>query len=307
MNYGATLRTIRKRKGITLQVLANGVCSVSFLSKFERGESDISLDLMTRLLENLMMPFEEFLYIHNEYSLDAVQQFFKQAYALYLNRDIAGLRKLKKEQVEKWHTYEIVTYQNNALLLEVYESIVGKQAQSDEIQKSNVQALSDYLFDVEEWGYYELSLYNGTMLLLEPDMVITLSRTAYAKSARFKEYEKLRELVTSLLFNTVIYLLGPVNRFEEPFLYIREIQEFFAYLEEVAIPEQHLLEKVHLMQLKGIYQMRIGNKDEGTRQVEEAIELLQDIGAPKLAANMELYLEQITEGFTTQLERKNKS
>lgn len=295
MHYGATLRTIRKRKGITLQTLASGVCSVSFLSKFERGESDISLDLMTRLLENLMMPFEEFLYIHNEYSLDAVQQFFKHAYALYLNRDIAGLRKLKKEQVEKWQAYEIVTYQNNALLLEVYESIVGKQAQSDEIQKSNVQALSDYLFDVEEWGYYELSLYNGTMLLLESDMVITLSRTAYAKSARFKEYEKLRELVTSLLFNTVIYLLGPVNRFEEPFLYIRETQEFFAYLEEVAIPEQHLLEKVHLMQLKGIYQMRIGNKDEGMAKVEMAIRLLQDMGAPKLAANMELYLEQILE------------
>lgn len=293
MSYGATIRIIRKRKGITLQVLASGVCSVSFLSKFERGESDISLDLMTRLLENLMIPFEEFLFIHRDYSLEPVQHFFKQADALYLNRDVAGLQRLKNEQLEKWQAYEIVTYLNNALLLEVYESIVGETLQSEAIQKSNVQALSDYLFEVEEWGYYELSLYNGTMLLLEPEMVILLSKTAYTKSARFKEYEKMSDLITSILFNTVIYLLGPVDQFHEPFTYKQEAHEFLRYLEDNTVPEHHLVERIQLRQLKGIYEIRTGQTEAGVAEVEEMIQLLKELHAPKLAANMQLYLEQI--------------
>lgn len=295
MTYGTTLRTIRKRKGITLQVLASGVCSVSFLSKFERGESDISLDLMTRLLDNLMIPFEEFLFIHRDYLLDDVQHFFKQADILYLNRDVAGLRKLKKEQLAKWRAYEIVTYQNNALLLEVYENIVGETMESEAIQKSNVQTLSNYLFSVEEWGFYELSLYNGTMLLLEPEMVIVLSKTAYTKSSRFKEYEKMNDLVTSILFNTVIYLMGPVNSFHESFIYKLETHEFLLYLDNITIPEKRLFERLHLMQLKGVYQMRIGNIDEGHAQTEKAIRLFKEMEAPQLAENLQHYVKLILE------------
>lgn len=293
MKYGSTVRAIRKKKGITLHTLADGVCSVSFLSKFERGESDISLELMTQLLEKLMIPFEEFLYIHHDYSLDSVQDFFQTAGSLYLTRNQEGLYQLKKEQHAKWKEFGIVTYHNNALLLEVYESIVAGTSLSQEIQTHHVQRLSDYLFGVEEWGYYELSLYNGTMLLLKPEMVMSLSKTAYVKSSRFRDYEKVNTLVTSILFNTVIYLIGPVNRFDDTFHYTDEMNEFIAYLEDIAIPEQRLFEKLHLMQLKGIYDIRIGRKEEGRAQVEATIQLLHALNAPKLADNIRHYLQQI--------------
>ncbi|MFC4353883.1 helix-turn-helix domain-containing protein [Chryseomicrobium palamuruense] len=293
MKYGSTVRDIRKKKGITLHTLADGVCSVSFLSKFERGESDISLELMTQLLEKLMIPFEEFLYMHHDYSLDSVQNFFQTAGSLYITRNQEGLHQLKKEQHAKWKEYGIVTYHNNALLLEVYESIVAGTSLSQEIQTHHVQLLSDYLFGVEEWGFYELSLYNGTMLLLEPEMVMSLSKTAYVKSSRFRDYEKVNTLVTSILFNTVIYLIGPVNRFDDAFHYRQEMNEFLAYLEDIAIPEQRLFEKLHLMQLKGIYDIRIGKKEEGRAQVEATIQLLYSFNAPKLADNIRHYLQQI--------------
>lgn len=291
--YGITLRTLRKKKGITLQTLASGVCSVSFLSKFERGESDISLHLMTSLLEKLMISFEEFLFIHHDYSLNQVELFFKRADTLYLARDLDGLALLKEEQLIKWQTYGLGTHINNALLLEVYEGIIGETPKSEEVQRVNVQRLSDYLFGVEEWGYYELSLYSGTMLLLEPDMVITLSKTAYFKSVRFREYEKITTLVTSVLLNTVIYLLGPVNRFKEPFKYTSELNQFFNFLDEITSPEQRLIERLHVNYLKGIFQMRVGRIATGTAEVESTIQLLHQLKAPKLADNIAHYLRQI--------------
>ena len=43
VEMGALLKKIRLSKNLTLKELASDYLSVSFLSKFERGESDISL------------------------------------------------------------------------------------------------------------------------------------------------------------------------------------------------------------------------------------------------------------------------
>ncbi|WP_047986522.1 helix-turn-helix domain-containing protein [Ornithinibacillus californiensis] len=291
--YGTTLRMIRKQKGITLKRLAEGICSVSFLSKFERGDSDITLGLMTRLLEKLMMNFDEFLYIHHDFQPDKLEQFFQTARTAYFNRDDNQLKELKNGQLKKWKQYGVETYHYNALLIEVYESIVDEHYKNNSVQEYDIHHLSDYLFRVEVWGYYELTLYNGTLLLLEPDMVIMLSRTAYEKSARFRDYKKVHDAITSVLFNTIIYFLGPVNRFHEEFPFQKEFNEFISYLEIIAIPESNLTDRVHLLQLKGAYDIRTGSKDEGIAKMNKAIQLLNDLNSTKMANNIEQYLLQI--------------
>ena len=291
--YGKTLRMIRQQKGITLKQLADNICSVSFLSKFERGDSDITLSLMTKLLEKLMMNFDEFLYIHNDFQPDQLEQFFKTAGTAFYNRDVHQLKKLKETSLNKWKQYSVETYHYNAILLEIYESIVDTKYTDEGLKEYNIQLLSDYLFRVEVWGYYELTLYGGTLLLLEPDMVILLSRTAYEKSVRFKDYKRVNDSITAVLFNTVVYLLGSVNRFHEEFTYQKEFMEFISYLEKIALPENNLMERIHLIQLKGAYEIRIGDKEEGIAKMKKAIGILNDLNSTKLANGMEQYLLQI--------------
>ncbi|KGR77135.1 helix-turn-helix domain-containing protein [Ureibacillus manganicus] len=295
LEYGKTLRMIRQQKGITLKKLADDICSVSFLSKFERGDSDITLGLMTRLLEKLMMSFDEFLYIHHDFQPDKLEQFFQTARAAYFNRDVIQLKQLKDKAFNKWKRYGVDTYLYNALLIEVYESIVDKQYTGERLEDYDIHLLSDYLFGVEVWGYYELSLYNGTLLLLDPDLVIMLSRTAYEKSARFRNYKKVNDAITAVLFNTIIFLLGPVNRFHEEFTFQKEFSEFISYLETIAIPESNLIERVHLLELKGAYDIRTGNKKEGISKIRQAIQLLNNLNSTKMANNIEQYLLQIIE------------
>ena len=293
VEYGKTLRMIRQQKGITLKQLADNICSVSFLSKFERGDSDITLGLMTKLLEKLMVNFDEFLFIHNDYQPDQLDQFFKTAGTALLSRDVDQLKQLKGTALKKWKQYSVETYHYNALMLEIYESIVDPTYTVEGLKEYNIQLLSEYLFRVEVWGYYELTLYSGTLLLLEPDMVIMLSRTAYEKSARFKDYKKVNESITAVLFNTIIYLLGSVNRFHEEFTYQKEFIEFISYLEKIALPEKNLMDRIHLIELKGAYDIRVGDKEDGIAKMKKAIQILNDLNSTKLANKMEQYLLQI--------------
>ncbi|GGA72437.1 helix-turn-helix domain-containing protein [Ornithinibacillus halotolerans] len=293
ITYGKTLREIRKQKGVTLKELADGICSVSFLSKFETDASDITLGLFTRILDKLMLTMDEFLFIHNDFQPSQLEQFFKKVKGAYFSRNATLLKELKEEELRKWKQYGVETYHCNALMIQVSERIVSKKIIDEDVQAHDIKVLTDYLFQVEVWGYYELMLYNGTILLLQPEMAILLSRTAYEKSARYQEFDKVKVAISSVLFNTIIFLLGPVNRFEEPLTYEKEIAEFLSYLEQVSISERNLLERIQLMELKGAYELRSGNKRDGIAKIEEAVLILNKLKAHQLAKNMESYLQQI--------------
>ena len=93
--YGETIRIIREQKGYTIRQIAEGILSISFLSKFERGDSDISVSYFFQILERLTLSYEEFLYVHNDFQLENFETFFDKAEQAYINRDLDQLRNLK--------------------------------------------------------------------------------------------------------------------------------------------------------------------------------------------------------------------
>src|SRR5699024_5357772 len=157
--YGGTLREIREQKGYSMQQLASGILSVSFLSKFERGESDISFAYITELLERLSLSFEEFFYLHEGVGPDQLEYFFDKADEAYVNRDLKQLKRLREIAVGKWKAHGLEAFRCNTLILDVYESIIREEMTT--ASDDALQFLYTYLFDVEVWGYYELRLYNS--------------------------------------------------------------------------------------------------------------------------------------------------
>jgi len=291
--YGETLRQIREQKGLTMKELAEGICSISFLSKFERGDSDISLGLLTGILKKLMIGFDEFLYIHNEYKPDKLEQFFIDVNTAYYESNSDHLNKLKRQEMKKWEKFKIPTYHYNVLMIEVLESIVNQKAIDKKIVQEDIHLLSDYLFRVEVWGYYEFMLYNTTMLFLNTDMVVQLSRTAYEKSTRYRMLPKVNTTTATIMMNTISYLIGPVNLFNKRSAFQAEISEFFSYLEKLAIPENHLFERVNLLHLKGAFELKCGNTEKGIQKFQQAIQILTDLGAYGHSKRIQSYMQEI--------------
>ncbi|MGE8205439.1 hypothetical protein ACQKP0_12810 [Heyndrickxia sp. NPDC080065] len=191
--------------------------------------------------------------------------------------------------MEKWEKYKFQPFLCNKLMLEVYEKIISNEIITSEQEELNI--LYDYLFKVEVWGYYELRLYNSTMLLMNTEMVLTLSKTAYEKSTRYHKLKKINHVIVPILINTLIHLIGPVNLGNEKIQkYKKEADIFFSYLENASIPESSLYERIQLLYIKGIYEIKMGDCKKGIAKANKAIKILSDLGSYDLVNNMESYL-----------------
>lgn len=283
--YGVTLREIRLEKNYTMKELASGVISVSFLSKFERGQSEISLHSFAILLERLAVTFDEFFYKHHQLEETHFVAFFDKADDAYLRKDLAEIKKLRKLEVEKYQESQMNIFLCNTLMLDVYASVVSNEIiiAEDELLKK----LYTYLFEVETWGYYELRLYNSTMLLMPTEMVIILSETAYNKTSKYRGVTKLDKVLLPILLNTLIHLTGGKKELTNR----DDINTFFQYIHKLGVPEHDLYTRNQLNALKGIYQIRKGNLIRGEEMVEKAINLLTSLDSHQLAKELKNYLD----------------
>ncbi|WP_312470366.1 helix-turn-helix transcriptional regulator [Neobacillus sp.] len=75
--YGATMKNLRKQKGLTQKEIYTGVVSKSFYSDFEADKYSVSVDKFQGLLQNLNISFEEFLYFHNQMDISDTQKLEK--------------------------------------------------------------------------------------------------------------------------------------------------------------------------------------------------------------------------------------
>ena len=291
-NYGETFRTIREQKGYTMKQVSHEIVSISFLSKFELGASDISLTSFIKLLQRVSVTFEEFQFLNQNNRIDLLELFFQEAGDAYMNRDLSQIDRLKKQELDKWKKTGLEPFRCNAIMLHVYESII----RNTEIvaTEGDLEFLHDYLFKVEVWGYYEFSLYNSTILLMNPDMVINLSETVYKKSDQMKQHPKLHKVIISIMINTLIYLTGGQSK---KFLYERECEQFFLYLDEIGIEDHDLRTRNELIAMRGLVEIRRGEKGKGIGLIEDSIETLKKLGALKLAREKEEYLALVTRKF----------
>ena len=281
--YGGTLRRIREQKGLTIQQLAAGILSVSFLSKFERGESDISLRYFTQLLVKLSLTFEEFFYLHDDADPKQLDYFFDKSKEAYVNRDLKKLNQLRDIAHDQYKIHGLESFHCNTIMLNIYENIIrGDRIHSS---KDDLKFLYTYLFDVEVWGYYELTLYNSTMYLMPPEMVVTLSKTAFEKSAGFGKLKKFDKVIIPILLNTLTYLMGGATHDSVQY------KVFLGYLEGLDIPEEDLYTRTALLQTKGIHEIKTGNQEKGVEMFKKAIAIYNALGSKNLAMTAENYLK----------------
>ena len=182
---GITLRKVRKGKQISLSSVADEHLSKSQISRFERGESEISCIRLINILDKLHITLEEFLILHDEdYTkigsfANLVQYIRKQ----YSSQSIDNITCLLSDTTN--------------YILHTMDSRISP---SDE----ELLQLIDYLFKVEKWGYYEIVLFGNCVRTINYNSYFLLTKELL-KNYLYSSLNKTnKRMVAQLAINCLI-------------------------------------------------------------------------------------------------------
>ncbi|KGH56105.1 XRE family transcriptional regulator [Oenococcus oeni S25] len=143
--YGQTFKELRIAKGVSLSNAAKNIVSKSFLSRFERDQSNIVFDKLYRLLLNINVSVEEFVYINNQRN-NRYQPFHYEDTKDYVDQQIIeNSNKLGKYYYQRWINnqieYDYVNFLKEKSIMEKHH--IAKVSQKEK------QFLYNYLFAKE--------------------------------------------------------------------------------------------------------------------------------------------------------------
>lgn len=159
MGHGEFIKKIRQEKHLTQKVLAEGILSKNFLSKFERGESKITSEIFLNLLERLNVSLDEFEQLAT--SKHSQKEFLQKLDTFKSQKDVYLLENLKEEEKQLFQSDRNIRHLHNQILVEAHlQYLQGKN-----LEMKQKRVIQSYLFEVEEWGDYEWELFGNIVFL----------------------------------------------------------------------------------------------------------------------------------------------
>lgn len=207
-NLGSTLRKIRKGKQITLSAIADKHLSKSQISRFERGVSEISCIRLINILDKLNISLDEFLILHDkdytktESFVNLVQYIRKQ----YSSKNIDNIKSL----LSVTSSFNLNSYEATMIKSILYTLDIDIAPTDEELLQ-----LTDYLFNVEKWGYYEIILLGNCVRTINYNSYFLLTKEMIKNHIYSSLNKTNKRLVTQLAINCLIISIDK-NKFSDP-------------------------------------------------------------------------------------------
>lgn len=311
MNEGQLFRQLRKDRGLSIRQVSDERNSVSFISKFEKGNSHISMHRMERLLENINVTIEEFYYLRAPESEKKIligdpepMSYMTGAYFVFLKRILIinhqfhqrdfkkGIAKLTilSEELDKgirWQNYLHIFCQ---LLIESYEANL---LDSKEIDTENLferfrimsRPIVSYLYSVDNWGVFEVILFRLFQFTFPVETIQQLLPTAVSRTEKELGLPLMRELRIGLLFSVLVSFLN--------FRCFEQSKEVMMLLEKTLYDTEDSTNSIYLLFFNGGYQIITGSREKGLEKCQQAISIFRILKQPTLVKHTEYLLEVI--------------
>lgn len=279
---GEVFHDFRTNRNISLKQIADENVSVSQISRFERGESDISFSKFLRMLENMHVEVNEFMDAVRGYDKTETIKFMSKLVPLEYKRDKAGFHKLFDEQKEKFQNNpSVYQYHLNMILA---QSFICKCDESIPFPKEYMDEVTDYLFSVEEWKIYELILIGNLYLFMDIPLLHRMGQEIV------KNYDKSRA-------NKGLVIITLMNIWET--CIHRDALDVADFYKDAILPliadETMLYERNLYHFLHGLSDYKCGEKELGKSMMNQAIQIYEWLGCDNLARN---YIDDLSK-YTT--------
>ena len=265
-NLGEVFKELRKSRNVSLQEATGGEFTYSMLSKFERGEADLSSMKLITALDNIHSDLNEFMYLVRGFSQKKVLAFQENLWELYDREGIDSLHSLYEETTQKYRSSAKKSYLFQMIriksLLVFFDSEI--RATDEELT-----FLYDYFFTIDIWGNYELELFSTISTLFPLPLYFKYSREMLQKTDLLGSLPSNKVGIDTILINGLFKAIEEKDKLKADY--------FVFQIEKRELPESQAYLKIIYMIAKGYYDTIFNVKNKGLEKIQRGIAILQDL------------------------------
>ena len=265
-NLGEVFKELRKSRNISLQEATGGEFTYSMLSKFERGEADLSSMKLITALDNIHSDLNEFMYLVRGFSQKQILAFQENLWELYDREGIDSLQSLYEETTKKYRSSAKTSYLLQMIriksLLVFFDSEI--RATDEELT-----FLYDYFFTIDIWGNYELELFSTISTLFPLPLYFKYSREMLQKTDLLGSLPSNKVAIDTILINGLFKAIEEKDKLKADY--------FIFQIEKRELPESQAYLKIIYMIAKGYYDTIFKVENKGLEKIQRGITILQDL------------------------------
>jgi transcriptional activator, rgg/gadR/mutR family, C-terminal domain len=265
-NLGEVFKELRKSRNISLQEATGGEFTYSMLSKFERGEADLSSMKLITALDNIHSDLNEFMYLVRGFSQKQILAFQENLWELYDREGIDSLQSLYEETTKKYRSSAKTSYLLQMIriksLLVFFDSEI--RATDEELT-----FLYDYFFTIDIWGNYELELFSTISTLFPLPLYFKYSREMLQKTDLLGSLPSNKVAIDTILINGLFKAIEEKDKLKADY--------FTFQVENRDLPESEAYLKIIYMIAKGYYDTIFKVENKGLEKIQRGITILQDL------------------------------
>ena len=264
---GITLRKIRKGKKISLSSIADSNLSKSQISRFERGESEISCIRLINILDKLHVTLDEFLILHdddytNSESFANLVQYIRKQYS---SQSIDNITCLLSDTTN--YTLDPL---EKTMVKSILHTMDSRIIPSDE----ELLQLTDYLFKVEKWGYYEIIIFGNCARTINYNSYFLLTKELLKNYIYSSLNKTNKRMVTQLVINCLILSID-----EEKF---SNCSYLISKIKTLLDNELNFYEQTVFLYATGYFEFKRCQSTSGIEKMKQAIQVFDILGEDKL-------------------------
>ncbi|MFT8813484.1 hypothetical protein [Oenococcus sp.] len=274
INYGATFQSIRLDKNIKLSELAEAGITASFIGKFEKGQTRMSVDKFGRLLDKVNVSYAEFMMIGRGFQDSYFDQQFKEIASAIGSHRSARLKHILA-QLQRREQIPVAT----ALLEDFVSAFIFLMSMNPDISLAIGTQMTElnhrslraqhYLEKVDTWGEFEFHVLARFAFMMPADKVLIFARMAVQKAKKYsKAVRSYDDALSRLLFSLV-----------SPMLYkdLTVMQDMLVMIKSYLLDHLNAENQMNYLFYEGMYWIAIGERKKGIAQTDKMIQIAADL------------------------------
>lgn len=272
-------REFRKSKNITQEEVSEGIVSAAFLSKFERGQSDLASTKLLKLLVRLNINFHEFFVFFNEMHESSQPSFISQLTKAAQQDNIHLLNYLHNSEVDLYKKSNNFRHKHNQILISQYL----RRIRNEKFNISETSKITNYLFNIDDWGYYEFTLFSNSLFFLPNETLNNAAKQLTVKNLKFLNSDQYKDETALVLTNIVSFLIER-DCFDD-------LINIFQIFDNLTNDTKYYYAITRMNFLKGLYLIKNDNLETGLEKANEAIWIMKYMNNFNSAMSFQNYLD----------------